>query len=65
MASYTIELRRVCDIYGRDEVEKWFKDYNIMLRAFPAFPARMGQKRQNGQKHSGVPFQAFPSKGKA
>lgn len=29
MANYTIELRRVCDIYGRDEVEKWFKDYNI------------------------------------
>ena len=29
MAKYTIELRRVCDIYGRDEVEAWFKDYNI------------------------------------
>lgn len=29
MANYTIELRRVCDIYGRDEVEAWFKDYNI------------------------------------
>lgn len=29
MANYTIELRHVCDIYGRDEVEKWFKDYNI------------------------------------
>lgn len=29
MANYTIELRRICDIYGRDEVEKWFKDYNI------------------------------------
>lgn len=29
MAKYTIELRRVCDIYGRNEVEAWFKDYNI------------------------------------
>lgn len=29
MAKYTIELRRVCDIYGRQEVENWFKDYNI------------------------------------
>lgn len=29
MASYTIELRRVCEIYGRDTVENWFKSYNI------------------------------------
>lgn len=29
MASYTMELRRVCDIYGRSEVENWFKDYNL------------------------------------
>lgn len=29
MAKYTIELRKICDIYGREEVEKWFKDYNI------------------------------------
>lgn len=29
MAKYTIELRRICDIYGRNEVENWFKDYNI------------------------------------
>ena len=29
MASYTIELRRVCDIYGRNTVEQWFKDYDI------------------------------------
>ena len=27
MATYTIELRRICEIYGRDEVENWFKDY--------------------------------------
>lgn len=29
MAKYTIELRKVCDIYGREEVEKWFKDYEL------------------------------------
>lgn len=29
MATYTIELRKVCDIYGRDEVENWFKDYEL------------------------------------
>lgn len=29
MATYTIELRRVCDIYGREEVENWFKNYDI------------------------------------
>ena len=29
MAKYTIELRRICDIYGRDEVENWFKDYGM------------------------------------
>ena len=29
MSKYTIELRKVCDLYGRDSVEGWFKDYNI------------------------------------
>ena len=29
MATYTIELRKVCDLYGRDKVEKWFKSYNL------------------------------------
>lgn len=29
MATYSIELRKVCDLYGRDEVEKWFKSYNL------------------------------------
>ena len=29
MASYTVELRKVIDLYGRDEVESWFKDYEI------------------------------------
>lgn len=29
MSKYTIELRKVCDLYGRNEVESWFKDYNL------------------------------------
>lgn len=29
MSSYTIQLRKVCDLYGREEVESWFKDYEI------------------------------------
>lgn len=29
MANYTIELRKVCDIYKREEVENWFKDYEL------------------------------------
>lgn len=29
MATYTIELRKLCNIYGRDEVENWFKSYNL------------------------------------
>lgn len=29
MASYTIQLRKVCDLYGREEVENWFKSYDI------------------------------------
>lgn len=29
MSKYTIELRNVCNLYGRDEVENWFKDYRL------------------------------------
>lgn len=29
MSRYTIELRKVIDLYGRDEVESWFKDYEL------------------------------------
>lgn len=29
MAKYTMELRKVCDIYGRDIVEEWFTDYDM------------------------------------
>lgn len=29
MSKYTIELRKVIDLYGRDTVEGWFKDYEL------------------------------------
>ena len=29
MAKYTIELRRVCELYKRETVENWFKDYEL------------------------------------
>lgn len=29
MASYTIELRKICELTGRDIVESWFKNYNL------------------------------------
>ena len=29
MATYTMELRKVCDYYSREEVENWFKSYNL------------------------------------
>lgn len=29
MATYTMELRKVIDIYGREEVEKWFSSYEL------------------------------------
>lgn len=29
MAKYTMELRRVCDLFTREEVENWFKDYDL------------------------------------
>ena len=37
MAKYTIELRKICDLYGRDTVEGWFKDYNINDYLLPQF----------------------------
>ena len=29
MASYTMELRKVINLFGREEVENWFKDYDL------------------------------------
>ena len=29
MAKYTIELRKLCDMYTRNTVEGWFKDYSL------------------------------------
>lgn len=37
MAKYTIELRTICDLYTRNEVESWFKDYNITDYLLPEF----------------------------
>lgn len=36
MAKYTIELRRVCDYYTRQEVENWFSSYNISDYLLPS-----------------------------
>ena len=43
MAKYTIELRRVCDLYGREEVESWFKDYNVDDFLLPEFSLKIAQ----------------------
>ena len=29
MAQYTIELRKIIDIYSYDEVQSWFMDYDL------------------------------------
>lgn len=29
MSSYTIELRKICQLSGREVVESWFKNYNL------------------------------------
>lgn len=29
MSKYTVELRRVCDTFGRETVESWFKDWEL------------------------------------
>lgn len=29
MANYSMQLRKVCDYYTREEVEKWFKSYKL------------------------------------
>ena len=36
MSKYTIELRKVCDLYTREVVESWFKDYNLSYYLKPA-----------------------------
>lgn len=41
MASYTIQLRKVCDLYGREEVESWFKSYNISEYLLPDQQAKL------------------------
>lgn len=29
MSKYTIQLRRICDTFGREEVESWFKNWEL------------------------------------
>ena len=29
MSNYTVSLKRVCDVYGTDEVLNWFKSYDL------------------------------------
>ena len=29
MSKYTIEIRHICDMVTRNEVESWFKDYEL------------------------------------
>lgn len=29
MASYTIQLRKICEVVGEEEVKKWFQDYDL------------------------------------
>lgn len=29
MSDYTVTLKRVCDVYGKNEVLNWFKDYSL------------------------------------
>ena len=36
MATYTVELRRICELVGREEVEKWFTDYELSDFLFPS-----------------------------
>lgn len=29
MSDYTVSLKRVCDVYGKNEVLSWFKSYSL------------------------------------
>lgn len=35
MGSYTIPLRKICDLYGRETVESWFKSYELSYYLTP------------------------------
>ena len=34
MSDYTVTLKRVCDVYGKNEVLNWFKDYSNCVNWF-------------------------------
>ena len=43
MASYTIQLRKVCELYSREDVESWFKSYDINDYLLPDQVAQIEQ----------------------
>lgn len=43
MAKYTMELRTVCKYYGREEVENWFKSYNLEDYLMPSQIAQLSK----------------------
>lgn len=43
MASYTMQLRKVCDLYSREDVESWFKSYDINDYLLPDQVAQIEQ----------------------
>ena len=43
MASYTIQLRKGCDLYSREDVESWFKSYDINDYLLPDQVAQIEQ----------------------
>lgn len=36
MAKYTMQLRTICDLFGRQEVESWFTNYNLENYLLPS-----------------------------
>ena len=44
MATYTMELRKVNDYYGRDEVESWFSSYDLADFLTPEQIAQINNK---------------------
>lgn len=49
MADYTIQLRDVCNLYGRNEVESWFSSYELSDYLSPEQIARI-QEASNWSK---------------
>ena len=50
MSDYTIDLRHVCDIYGRDEVESWFMSYDMTDYLKPEQISKIMENNPNYKK---------------